>query len=65
MGNTCSLCISSNKIHPIQYKKKSKTFSFKKYKKNSFKKKTKKSKKSKYVIIPQQSINNIYSKTQI
>lgn len=30
MGNTCSLCISSNKIHPIQYKKRSKKNSFKK-----------------------------------
>ena len=58
MGNICSLCISTNKIHPIQYKKKSKKISFKK-------KSKKKSKKSNYVIIPQETINNIYSQTQI
>ena len=60
MGNTCSLCISSNKIHPIKIKKK--------FKKKSFKKKSnikRKSKKSKYVIIPHEAINNIYSQTQI
>ena len=66
MGNICSLCISSNKIHPI-VKKKNKSKIFKISTKKSLKKKfkSKRKSKSKYVIIPQESINNIYSDTRI
>ena len=68
MGNICSLCISSNKIHPIVKKKnKSKIFkiSTKKSLKKKFKSERKSKSKSKYVIIPQESNNNIYSDTRI
>lgn len=65
MGNSFTLCFSSsNKIYPI---KKNKSKKSKKSKKIS-KKKSKKSKKSKhsnYIVIPQQSINNIYYETQV
>ena len=64
MGNICSLCLSSNKIHPI-VKKKNKSKIFKISTKKSLKKKFKIKRKSKYVIIPQESINNIYSDTRI